>query len=89
MIIIENPTNDPVDINRAEFVYENEFISIEPETLTIPAKAERGFEISYRPLIVSEETIELALNSEALGSYKYEVILRGIASTAQRSMHFK
>jgi hypothetical protein len=36
-------------------VINNEYIEITPDTLKIPPKSERGFEISYRPLIVVAE----------------------------------
>jgi hydrocephalus-inducing protein len=89
MIIIENPTDEEVKIAKSEFVYKNENISLSPDGIIIPPQSERGFEISYRPLIVREETEELILNSVALGTYKYELILKGLVSTAQRSLHFK
>ena len=89
MIIIENPTSKDVEISKTEFAIENEYISMSPDAITIPAQSERGFEISYRPLIVGEEAEELVLNSAALGLYKYELLLKGLVSTAQRSLHFK
>ena len=89
MIIIENPTLKDVEISKEEFSIENEYIEITPDAITIPPQSERGFEISYRPLIVGEETQELTLNSASLGLYKYELILKGLVSTAQRSLHFK
>lgn len=89
MIIIENPTTKEITVKKEEFVINNEYTEITPESITIPPQSERGFEISYRPLIVSEEKQELVLNSAALGTYKYELILKGLVSTAQRSLHFK
>lgn len=89
IISIENPTTKEVKITREEFVISNEYIEILPASLTIPPQSERGFEVSYRPLIVSEQKEELVLNSAALGTYKYELALKGLVSTAQRSLHFK
>lgn len=89
MIIIENPTANDVEISKDEFDYTNEYIEITPDSITIPAQSERGFEISYRPLVVSEQKEMLLLKSAALGTYKYELILKGLVSTAQRSLHFK
>lgn len=89
MIILENPTSKEVKVSRDEFVIDNEYIEIIPASLTIPPQSERGFEISYRPLIVNEEKEELVLNSPELGTYKYELFLKGLVSTAQRSLHFK
>jgi hydrocephalus-inducing protein len=88
MIIIENPTSKEITVKREEFAIANEYIEIAPASITIPPQSERGFEISYRPLIVSEEKEDLVLNSAALGTYKYELVLKGLVSTAQRSLHF-
>ena len=89
MIIIENPTKIDIDITKQEFSIANEYIEISPDSITIPAQSERGFEISYRPLIVGESKELLTLKSAALGIYKYELLLKGLVSTAQRSLHFK
>ena len=89
LIIIENPTSKEIKLDRSEFVIENEYIEITPESITIPPQAERGFEISYRPLMVDEQTQELVLSSADLGTYKYELFLKGLVSTVQQSLHFK
>ena len=57
----------------------NEYIEITPDVLKIPGKSERGFEISYRPLIVSEQEVDLVLKNPALGEFKYKLQLKGIA----------
>lgn len=54
IIIIENPTKADVEINRHEFSIADEYIEISPDSITIPAQSERGFEVSYRPLVVGE-----------------------------------
>lgn len=89
MIIIENPTTKDVEITKEEFKIDNDYIKITPDSITIPAQSERGFEISYRPLVVGEDNEVLTLSSAALGLYKYELLLKGLVSTAQRSLHFK
>lgn len=89
LITIENPTSKEIQISREDFKFENEYIEIEPEVLTLPAQAERSFEITYRPLVAAEETEQLALDCADLGLYKYELILKGLVSTVQPSLHFK
>jgi hydrocephalus-inducing protein len=89
MIIIENPTKFDIEITKQEFSFANEYIEITPDSITIPAQSERGFEINYRPLVIGESKELLTLKSAALGIYKYELLLKGLASTAQRSPHFK
>lgn len=54
IVTIENPTDSEVVIAKSQFTCASEYIDIGPDQLKIPPKSERGFEISYRPLIVSE-----------------------------------
>ena len=72
-ITIENPTDSEVVIQRNMFTINNEYIEIMPETLKIPPKSERAFEIQYRPLIVSEQEVDLILKNPVLGDYKYKL----------------
>lgn len=53
-ITIDNPTETEITIIRSQFTIANEYIEIQPDTLKIPPKSERGFEIIYRPLIALE-----------------------------------
>lgn len=72
IIHVENPTDGDVKILPNEIICTNEDIEIKPNSLTIPARSERGFEIYYRPLVASEEiTADLTINSPILGIYKY------------------
>lgn len=90
VITIENPTDNEVTITRQQFAINNEYIEIVPDTLKIPAKTEKGFEVIYRPLIVSaEQEVDLVLKNPVLGDYKYKLLLKGIAPSTQRSMAFK
>ena len=68
----------------------NEYIDIVPDTLKIPPKSERGFEIIYRPLIaVQDQEIDLTLKNPVLGDYKYKLLLKSQAPSTQRSLAFK
>ncbi len=89
IITVENPTAIDVEITKQQFSFVNEYIEISPDSITIPAQSERGFEVCYRPLAVGESKELLTLRSEALGIYKYELLLKGLPSTAQNSLHFK
>ena len=89
MVTVENPTESEVVINRSQFVGANEQIEINPETLKIPPKSERPFEINYRPLIVSEQELDLTLKNPVLGDFKYKLLLKGLVPNTQRSMAFK
>ena len=60
-----------------------------PDVIKIPAKSERGFEISYRPLNQIEQEIDFVLKNPVLGDYKYKLLLKGLPASAQRSLAFK
>lgn len=59
--------------------------------MKIPARSEKGFEVHYRPLISSKdtETTNLTLTNAILGSFKYKLLLKGLAPSSQRSMAYK
>jgi len=83
IINIENPTDVDITIPSSEFVCENEYIEITPESLKIPSKSEKGFEVHYRPLIAKEmEESELTLTNSILGSFKYKLNLKGLAPSS-------
>jgi hydrocephalus-inducing protein len=89
IVTIENPTDTEVVIARNQFTCASEYIEVGPETLKIPAKSERGFEISYRPLIISEQEVDLILKNPVLGDFKYKLILKGQPPSSQRSLAFR
>lgn len=90
VINIENPTEVEVEIAASEFQCNNEYIEITPATLKIPPKAERGFEIHYRPLsATADEVCDLTLSNNVLGMFKYQLVLKGLQPNSQRSLAFK
>jgi len=89
IVTIENPTDQEVVIQKSMFTCASEYIELGPETLKIPPKSERGFEISYRPLIISEQEVDLILKNPILGDFKYKLQLKGLAATSQRSLAFR
>ncbi len=82
MVTVENPTDNEVAIAKNQFTCNSEYIEIGPETLKIPPKSERGFEIMYRPLIVSEQEVDLVLKNPVLGDFKYKLQLKGLPATS-------
>merc|ERR1711988_1866900 len=90
VIAIENPTAQEVKIPASEFAYTHENIEISPAELVIPPRSERGFEILFRPLgAAEEETIDLTLVNAVLGTFKYNLKLKGLQPSINRSMAFK
>ena len=89
IVTIENPTDSEVIIAKSQFTCTSEYIEISPDQLKIPPKSERGFEISYRPLIISEQEVDLVLKNPILGDFKYKLQLKGQPPTSQRSLAFR
>lgn len=89
IVTIENPTDTEIIIGKSQFTCTSEYIDLGPEQLKIPPKSERGFEISYRPLIVSEQEVDLMLKNPVLGDFKYKLLLKGLPATSQRSLAFR
>lgn len=91
VIMIENPTEQEVEINRSQFTVNNEYIEIVPEAQVLKAYETREFTIRYLPLMISEQfqECELVLKNPVLGDFKYNLNLKGVAPTSQRSLAFK
>lgn len=53
VIMIENPTEQEVEVNRTQFTVNNEYIEIVPEAQVLKAGETREFTIRYLPLMVS------------------------------------
>ena len=88
-IIIENPTDQEVEVNRAQFSIQNEYIEILPESQVFKPHESREFQIRYLPLMISESEAEMSLKNPVLGDFNYKLILKGLAPTSQRSLAFK
>lgn len=77
----------PVEIKKEYLSVDNENISFNPPSFTIPAHSEFGFEIVYRPLLVKDESAKVNLKSPELGEYVFPLALKGLpASTISRTM---
>jgi len=55
VITIENPLKSPIDIKKEMLVSDNDNIQFNPNSFTIPAHSEFGYEVIYRPLLVKDE----------------------------------
>lgn len=88
MIMIANPLDSPLEISRAMIVCDNDYVLIEPDWLEIPAKSESSIEVMYRPLVVAELQAKLSVKSAQLGEFNYVLLLKGLASTTHRNLHF-
>ena len=81
-IVIENPTNEEVKINKSQFVFANEYVEVTPDEITVKAHESREFNVNFRPLIISESQCEMVLKNPQLGEFKYNLLLKGIAPTS-------
>jgi hypothetical protein len=46
---------------------DSDVVYVQPNTFTIPAKSEFGFEVIFRPLIAKEENTKIQIKSPELG----------------------
>ena len=51
---MNNPLNIDVTIPQDQIIIENEYLTISPEVITIPAESEVTIDCSFRPLIVGK-----------------------------------
>lgn len=79
-----------MDIKKEMLTADNDNISFNPNTFTIPPHSESGFEIVYRPLLAKEEQSKVSLKSPDLGEFIYPLALKGVSpATVQRTMTYK
>lgn len=88
-IILENPTDQEVEVNRSQFTIQNEYVEIHPETLVLKPHESKDVQIRYLPLMISESEAEMSLRNPVLGDFNYKLLLKGLAPTSQRSLAFK
>ena len=88
-IILENPTDQEVEVNRSQFTIQNEYVEIHPETLVLKPHESKDVQIGYLPLMISESEAEMSLRNPVLGDFNYKLLLKGLAPTSQRSLAFK
>ena len=88
-VILENPTDQEVEVNRAQFTIQNEDEEIHPESQVFKPHESREFQIRYLPLMISESEAEMSLRNPVLGDFHYKLVLKGLAPTSQRSLAFK
>jgi len=84
LITIENPLDKPVIVKKEQFSTDNDNISFLPSSFTIPEKSEFGFEVVFRPLLITTVESKFSLKSPELGEFIYPLTLVGMASTQTR-----
>jgi len=57
-----------------------------PSSVTVPAGSSANVEVAYRPLLVAEGDASLKLISKALGTYEYQLKLKGTAAGPEGSL---
>lgn len=88
IIMVANPLSSPLEISKNMIVCDNDYVMIEPDWLEIPGKSESGIEVSFRPLIATEQQSKLIIKTPQLGEFNYVLILKGLPATSQRSLNF-
>ena len=81
-VIIENPTDQEVEVSRSQFTLQNEYVEIHPETQVFKPHESREFQIRYLPLMITESEAEMSLRNPVLGDFHYKLILKGLAPTS-------
>ena len=80
---INNPLNTDVTIPQEQIIIENEYLTISPEVISIPAESEVTIDVSYRPLIVGKINTSITIKSNELGELKYPVSIEGTPAPPQ------
>ena len=88
VIMIANPLKSPIEIQRSMIQCDNDYVVIEPDWLEIPAKSESGLEVSYRPLVVTEQQCKMVVKTASLGEFNYILLLKGLPAPSQRTLNF-
>lgn len=57
-----------------------------PSSVTVPAGSSANVDVAYRPLLVAEGDASLKLSSKALGTYEYQLKLKGTAAGPEGSL---
>ncbi|KAM8946018.1 LOW QUALITY PROTEIN: hydrocephalus-inducing protein homolog [Pelodytes ibericus] len=81
---VENPLTAPVT-----FITECKVPEINlPPQLTVPAQSEGNLMFEYQPLKAGEFTGRLTLQSNDLGLFQYELLLRATPAVAEKPLYF-
>nr|XP_056718300.1 hydrocephalus-inducing protein homolog [Euleptes europaea] len=81
---VENPLQYPVNFNTDCKVPD---ISLPPQII-VPAQSEGVLTFEFQPMRPGETTGRLTLNSNELGSFQYDVILKSTPARPERALHF-
>lgn len=74
---ITNPLSVDVTVPNTNVIAENEYLTVNPSTITIPAESEVTIDVSFRPLIVGKINTNVIIKSQELGELKYPISIEG------------
>jgi hydrocephalus-inducing protein len=80
---INNPLNTDVTIPQEQIIIENEYLTLSPDIITIPAESEVTIDVSFRPLIVGKISTNVTIKSAELGELKYPISIEGTPAPPQ------
>ena len=80
---INNPLNTDVTIPQEQIIIENEYLTISPDVISIPAESEVTIDVSFRPLIVGKISTNVTIKSSDLGELKYPISIEGTPAPPQ------
>ncbi|XP_078068146.1 hydrocephalus-inducing protein-like [Mustelus asterias] len=84
-VVVENPLTIPT-----VFITDCKLSDISlPAQLIVPPQAKGILNFEYQPLKVGEITGRLTLNSNELGVYHYDLILKGKVAGPEKPLHFR
>ncbi|XP_056381388.1 hydrocephalus-inducing protein homolog isoform X2 [Hyla sarda] len=82
---VENPLSVPVTFTTDCKVPE---INLPPQ-ITVPAQSEGTLMFEYQPLKVGDSTGKLALQSNDLGLFQYDLLLKATAAVSEKPLYFR
>ncbi|XP_069822484.1 hydrocephalus-inducing protein homolog isoform X3 [Dendropsophus ebraccatus] len=84
-LCVENPLSVPVTFTTDCRVPE---INLPPQ-ITVPAQSEGTLMFEYQPLKTGESTGRLALQSNDLGLFQYDLLLKATAAVSEKPLYFR
>jgi hydrocephalus-inducing protein len=74
---ISNPLNTNITITESMINIDNEYLTITPKEIIIPAESESTVDVSYRPLLLGKTVSNIKITSPELGTLKYPITIEG------------
>ena len=80
---VNNPLNIDVTIPQEQVIIENEYLTVTPDIISIPAESEVAVDVSFRPLVVGKINTNVTIKSSELGELKYPISIEGTPAPPQ------